>query len=363
MCSNLGIPMVFGCALVALARRRLVAAAVTAVPPAVVFLFWFALIGHIGTYASKDIASLSFGGLVSYVWTGLTASLGGLVDGSAHLGAVFVAVLVGAAVARRNVPAALALTAVALYAFVGLGRLQDGVEQSLQSRYSYIAVALCLPLIGQLMAPLARRRDLRPIVISGLIVLIGANAASLVTNADLVAADFRPLDSQIQAAAYLIHTGERFPGYETSSSGFGPPDTPSVAALTQLVRRGQFPIPTAIPRPELQAERAILGLFISTVPGYPGALTFTDAALPTCVISSPQNPVTVQLPVSGSIQLRVKHPAADLGVAVAFPSTPNTSGVTVSLHVSGPWLNIPAGSYPTASIIPSAAIRLCESVR
>ncbi len=363
MCSNLGIPMVFGCVLVALTRRRPAVAVVTAVPPAVFFIVWYALIGHIGTYASSDIASLSFGGLASYVWTGLTASLGGLVDGSAHLGAVFVAVLAGAAAVRRNVPAALALTAVALYAFVGLGRLQAGPEQALASRYSYIAVALCLPLIGQLISALARRRDLRPIVMSGLIVLIGANAVSLVTNADIVAADFRPLDSQIQAAAYLIHTGEKFPGYQTSSSSFGPPDAPSVAALTQLVRRGQFPILTAIPRPELQAERAILGVFISTNPGYPGALTFTDTALPTCVISSPQSPVSVQLPVSGSIQLRVKHPAADLGVAVAFPSTPNASSVTVSLHVSGPWLNIPAGSYPTASIIPSTPILLCERVR
>ena len=361
MCSNIGIPMVFGCVLVALARRRYTAAAITAIPPAAVFIIWYVLIGHIGTHASTDIASLSFGGLVSYVWTGLTASMGGLVDGSAHLGAVFVAVLAGAAVARRNVPAALALAAVALYAFVGLGRLQYGVDQALASRYSYIAVALCLPLIGQLISPLARRRDLRSIVMAALIVLIGANAVSLETDTTLVAASNK-WAGQIQAAAYLIHTGERFPGFATSSSSIGPPNEPSVAALTAMVRRGQFPVPAAVPRQTLQAERAILGVFISPKPGYPGALTFAAPASPTCVGSSPRNPVTVQLPASGSIRLTFQPPAPAQGVAVSFPAAPDASSVTVSLPLSGPWLNIPAGAYPTASITPSIAVRLCESV-
>jgi len=360
MCSNIGIPMVFGCVLVALARRRYTAAAITAIPPAVIFIIWYMLIGHIGTYASTDIASLSFGGLVSYVWMGLTASMGGLVDGSAHLGAVFVAVLAGAAVARRNVPAALSLAAVALYAFVGLGRLQYGVDQATASRYSYIAVALCLPLIGQLITTLARRRDLRPIVMSGLIVLIGANAVSLEMDTNLVAATADKWGSQIQAAAYLIHTGERFPGYATSSSSIGPPNEPSVAALTSLIRRGQFPVPAAVPRHTLQAERAILGVFISPEPGYPGALTFAAPASPTCVVSSPRNPVTVQLPTSGSIRMTVEHPGFYTSVVVSFPAAPHASSVTVSLPVSGRWLNVPAGAYPIASITPSTPILLCE---
>jgi hypothetical protein len=362
MCSNIGIPMVFGCVLVGLVRRRYAAAAMAAIPPALVFIVWYALIGHTGTNTSTDLASLSLGGLVSYVWTGLTASLGGLVDGPPHLGAVFVAILAGAAVTRRNVPAALALTAVVLYAFVGLGRLQYGVDQALASRYSYIAVALCLPLIGQLVTQLTRRRDLRPIVMSGLIVLIGANAVMLENGGDLVALVANTWRGQIEAAAYLIHTGQRFPGFATSTSSIGPPNEPSVAALTSMVRRGQFPVPRTVPLATLDAERAILGVFVSKKPGYPAALHFADSTSPACIVSSPQNPVTVELPVSGSIRMTVEHPGPDVGVAISFPLTPQAPSVTVSLPVSGHWLNVPAGAYPSASVTPSTDVRLCEVV-
>jgi hypothetical protein len=362
MCSNIGIPMVFGCVLVGLVRRRYAAATMAAIPPALVFIVWYALIGHTGTNTSTDLASLSLGGLVSYVWTGLTASLGGLVDGPPHLGAVFVAILAGAAVTRRNVPAALALTAVVLYAFVGLGRLQYGVDQALASRYSYIAVALCLPLIGQLVTQLTRRRDLRPIVMSGLIVLIGANAVMLENGGDLVALVANTWRGQIEAAAYLIHTGQRFPGFATSTSSIGPPNEPSVAALTSMVRRGQFPVPRTVPLATLDAERAILGVFVSKKPGYPAALHFADSTSPACIVSSPQNPVTVELPVSGSIRMTVEHPGPDVGVAISFPLTPQAPSVTVSLPVSGHWLNVPAGAYPSASVTPSTDVRLCEVV-
>ena len=59
MCSNIGVPMVFACAIVALVRRRYRGAVVAIVPPALTFVIWYVLIGHVGTYASTDIASLS----------------------------------------------------------------------------------------------------------------------------------------------------------------------------------------------------------------------------------------------------------------------------------------------------------------
>lgn len=361
MCSNIGVPMVFACVLVALARRRLKAAAWAALPPAAVFVVWYLLIGHIGTYTSTDVANLSVGGLVSYVWTGMTTSIGGLFTLSPQLGAVLVVVLAGAAVVRRNVPAALALTALVFYAFVGVGRLQYGSSQAIASRYSYVAVALCLPLIGQLVSILVRWRNLRPVITVGLILLIGANAVSLETDATLSAAAANKLGTQIKTAALLIQRGETFPGQLTSSSPIGPPNAPGVSALTVLIRHGQFPVPASVPLHFVRAEQAMLGVFMSPRPGYRGGLTFNDPTLPRCVTVNPLRSVLVKLPASGSIRLTVEHLIFDVTMKVTFPPAPHASSTSVVVPVTGVWLNISAGGYRSAFISSSTEVRVCEA--
>ncbi len=363
MCSNIGVPMVVGCVLVAIVRRRFSAAVVAGAIPALAFVIWYVSIGHIGTYASTDIASLSFNGLVSYVWTGLTTSMGGFLDSSPHLGAVIVSVLAGAAVARRNVPAALALTTVVLYVFVGFGRLQYGVGQATASRYSYIAVALCLPLMGQLVTLLVRHRDLRPIVVSGLVVLIGANAVVLDTSANAVAGSATTWSNQIRAAAYLIHAGYTFPGQLTTSSLYGPPDQPSAAVLATLIRRGQLPVPTTVDRGALRAERAILGVFSSRAPGYPRPLAFARPGAPTCSTSNVHRPVAIVLSASGSLRFSIPHPSTYVALTVSFPPTADTPSTSVVVQAvpKEHWLNVEAGAYPTALITASTAVRLCQT--
>jgi hypothetical protein len=364
MCSNIGVPMVFGCVLVAVVRKRFAAAAVVGFVPALAFVVWYLLIGHIGTTASTDVAALSFGGLVSYVWTGLTTSMGGLIDSSSHLGAVLVSVIAGAAVVRRNVPAALALTAVVLYVFVGLGRLQYGAEQAASSRYSYIAVALCLPLIGQLITVLTRRRELRPIVMAGLVLLIGTNAVVLESAGDATALSANQWGSQIRAAAFLIRSGARFPGQETSSSTFGPPNEPSVSALAALIRRGQFPVPPAVPAGALRAERAIMGAFASKRPGYPGAPVFIAPVTTRCATASPTQSVTARLGSSGSLRMTIAPRQAPVTVTVWFPAAAGAPAVSVTVPViSGEqWLNVPAGGYSTVAVTASTDVRLCAPV-
>jgi hypothetical protein len=175
----MGIPMVAGCGLVALARRRPKLAACAVLPPAAIFLIWYVTIGHNGTNAAANIKGLSIGGLASYVWAGLTASMSEYFHAPQYVGAVLLSVLAGAAVLRRNVPAALAITTLGLYAFVGLGRFQLGATEAKSGRYSYVAIALFLPLVGQLITILIRTRVLGPIVMSGLVLLIGVNAVVL----------------------------------------------------------------------------------------------------------------------------------------------------------------------------------------
>jgi hypothetical protein len=363
MCSNIGVPMLVGCVLVALVRRRPAAAAIAAVPPALCFVIWYEVIGHAGTRASADLASLSVGGLATYVWTGLTASTGGFVDGSPRLGALIVAVLAGAAVVRRNVPAALALTSVAFYAFVAIGRLQLGTNEAAAPRYSYISIALFLPLIGQLLTMLVRNHDVRPLILSALVVLVGANAVLLESSSSHFAAGLQGERTQVQAAAYLIRKGEHFPGQEVVSSPIGVPDAPDVAALTGWVRRGQFPVPATVTPDALRAERTILGAFTSGTRGYQGDLTFAAAGSPTCVKLNPFKPTVVRLPVSGSLRLVTKHVQGYTVVKVAFLDGKGAPYTPVYFQVirTQPWLNLPAGTYPVVTLTSSVAVRICEA--
>ena len=182
MCSDIGVPMVAACGLVALARRRPRLAVSVVVLPAAIFVIWYEAVGRLGANGGTDISKLSVGGLLSYIWTGLTASAAGFFDAPTFVGVVLVIVLAGAAVMRRNVPAALAVATVVLYAFIGLGRITWGVSEATSSRYSYVAVALFLPLIGQLITMLMQNHYLQPIVATGLVVLVGVNVAVLHKN-------------------------------------------------------------------------------------------------------------------------------------------------------------------------------------
>lgn len=161
MCSAIGIPMVMASGLVALAQGKRRQAAIAVVPPAVVFLIWYVAIGYHGT-ARNPFASLSVRGLASYVQSGLTSALSGFLDAPRFVGVIVAILLVAAAVIRRNVPAALAVSAVVLYAFVGLGRFQEGASQAASSRYSYVALAMVLPLVGWLLTLLLRVVETRP---------------------------------------------------------------------------------------------------------------------------------------------------------------------------------------------------------
>ena len=180
MCSDIGIPMVVACGLVALVQRRFREAAIAVGPPGFVFLIWYLAIGYHG--ASSDSTKLELGGLSNYVWTGLTSSFSGFLD-APHFVGLLIAVLLGvAAIVYRNAPAALAVSVLPLYAFIGLGRLPAGVGQSTASRYSYVAVAMVLPLIGLLLTRLARITYLRPLVVAALGLLIAVNVSCFIAS-------------------------------------------------------------------------------------------------------------------------------------------------------------------------------------
>jgi hypothetical protein len=368
ICSGIGVPMVAASGFVALVCRKPRIAAAAVLPPALIFLIWYAAIGHLGNAnATFKLNALSPGGLASYVWTGLTTSIAGFVDTSHYVGALLISVLAGAAVVRRNVPAALAAITVVLFAFLGLGRLVLGSAEAASSRYAYLAVALLLPIIGQLVTKLMQNRDLRPLMVSGLVLLVGANAVLFHADAQYPVM-LNQERTQIQAAAYLISEGERFPGPFPAGSPCNFMDCVrhndlNMPTLSAWVRHGQFPVPTTVRHSVRQAERSILGVFASPTRGYSGNLTFSELGTANCSTVNPQRSVAVNLLFSGSLRLRIASQRQDNALIVLLLHVPGVPTTPVIIPVSSvdQWLNIPAGKYLAADISAFSALRVCEA--
>ena len=356
MCSGIGVPMVAGCGLVALTRRNLKATLIAVIVPAVVFLTWWETIGHTGT-----ATTLAFRDLPSYVWAGLTASVAGYFDLPHVVGAVLVVVLILAALWRRNVPAALAVTTVALYLFVGTGRSILGANQAAISRYSYLAVALLLPLAGQLMTGLARLRVLRPMVLTGLVVLIGVNGNMLQGHANIEAKLVSTPHRLIDAAAYLVSRGARFSGVAlpTRSQTFGVASTLTLAQLADWVRRGQYPVPAYVSPTALRIERAVLSVYTSPTRANAGAVTFAEAHAPTCLSLPARTPVLVNLATPGSLHVDASNPMDfssydPIFVDVELYPVQGKRGHLNTLAFMSPtdhWLNLPSGRYGSAQVL------------
>lgn len=368
MCSAIGVPMVAAGGIVALARSKPKLAVAAVVPPAVIFVIWYLAIGHNGTTASADVSSLSLSGLASYVWVGLAASLGGYLRASQYVGGVLLVVLIGTAAFRRNVPAALAFSTLVLYVFVGSGRLNEGTAEAASARYSYVAIALLLPLIGQVVTRFVHSHELRPIVMTGLVVVVVINVVFLRTYEVAYQAFLGQYDdrNQIEAAAYLIHKGERFPGEFPAASRCPTivcvrQDDPKLSQLTTWIRRGQFPAPSDFPAHAVHAERTVLGVFTSTERGYRNDLTFGAGTI-SCSTTRPSRAVIVHVPTSGSLRVKsaFRH-SVPIMTVVFYPvaDAPGTS-IDLPLFSADKWLNIPSGTYPTAVVSASSPVRVCE---
>ncbi len=368
MCSDIGIPMVAACGLVALANRKPKLAAYSVGPPAAVFLLWYVAVGHNG--ATSDFQNLHPGTLASYVWTGLTSSTGGFLDASTSVGAVVVIILLGVAIARRNVPAALTFSVVIFYAFVALGRLQLGAAQAAASRYSYVAIALFLPLAGQLITDLTKAAFLRVIILALLVLLVVANYDVLHRSEEgrqyYLAINGQHV--QMNAAAYLLSQGNRFPGrYPAGSqcSTIGTlvcvtQDVPTLSTLASWVHHGQFPVLQTVPPVFLDAERVVLGISASPQRGYRGNLAFSPASSPACASLGAGETAVANLDTSGSLRLVTAHKSI---VTVTLPGNPAEPrlAVVVLAKRADQWLNIPAGPYASADVSASSAVQLCEA--
>jgi len=371
MCSGIGVPMVAACGGVALVRRRPKVAVVSVVPPAVVFLAWWLTIGHVGT---SDL-HFTAGGLASYVWTGLTTTLARLFDLPRFVGAVLAVVLAAAALWWRNVPAVLAAMAVVLFAFVGAGRVSAfGAGEAAASRYSYLALALMLPLAGRLITTLVRSPVLRPVVYAGLVILIVVNIVVLNNAARAEARRIVAPHRAIDAAAYLVRHGGRFSATATPDGtyvGRGQSNL-TLGTLEYWVKHGQFPVPAHVVPSRLRTERAILE--VSASPRRANALGLRfQAHTATCVELRPggyRPGVSVDVVLQrggGSLPIR---PSASRKFTWVNPITVEVTLLRAHhaqvktyafLTSSDRWLSLPGGEFSVATVTAvNDTISICQ---
>jgi hypothetical protein len=380
MCSDLGLPMIAACALVALAHRKFRVAVIAVVPPIVVFVIWYVTIGNKGT--AGDYGKVDIGQLLNYVWTGLTSALSGFFDAPHAIGVVAILVLAAAGIRYRNAPAALAAAVLPFYGFVGLGRVQDGAHQATSSRYSYLAIALVLPLIGWSFTRLLRVIALRPLAIAGLVALVALNLSLLHRQEERAAAAsdqtvgnpqmflaYSNQKPQMEAAAFLLAHGKVFPGQFPANSVCAVvpnakqcvvEDVPDISTLSRWVQKGQFPVPTHVAPGVLAAEESVLNVSVSMTPRYPQSLGLQSEGR--CIAGSAYSPVKVTSSSPTSFHLHVAPWERYLVVTVTFPDRDraNNGSTLVHLPVGSSWLNVPFGHFSTAVIASLHPIQVCQ---
>ena len=143
MCSGVGVPLVAVGGLVALIRRGWRAALRVVSLPAIVFVVWFALVGHVG-YTTTHPAKSVLLQVSQYAWTGLTSAVSSTL-GWQGAGAIVVLALAVFLAAqgpkrwrRRAIPLSMAVGAVLFFGITGIGRIAFGVNE-----FDVRALCLC----------------------------------------------------------------------------------------------------------------------------------------------------------------------------------------------------------------------------
>ncbi len=178
MCSGVGIAAVVLVVVFAALTSGIRSALAVGVGPTLVFLGWYAAIGHTGAGAGVTDRSVYLQ-VPSYVWTGLVASVerAAGIDGSGPV--LLVALVVTPFAVREVSPGVRALAvaglATAFFQFLlqAYSRVGMGVEQATAERYAYLTVALLLPSFAIACDWLGRRLQGPRWVAAVLIVLVG----------------------------------------------------------------------------------------------------------------------------------------------------------------------------------------------
>jgi hypothetical protein len=236
MSSGQGIVAVVVVASYALFTRSARVAGALAGIGAVTYLTWFLAAGREGL-GDDSITLQSLGEMPEYLWTGLS-HVWSAETGIPGIGLIVLVLAVSSLVHQaRHRPPWLALAsagllgALTMFALAGTTRAQLGLEQSLSSRYVYIAAVLTTPLLAAGVQRLVDTSDRQPAVVpmlgaalTGLVLVSSVNALSAFTQSR--EAMLSGIPERIVGAWQLVHDGAVLLR-ETPDSQF----TPNVTAV------------------------------------------------------------------------------------------------------------------------------------
>ena len=369
MCSDIGIPMIVACGLVALAQRKLREAAIAVGPPIFIFLVWYLAIGYHGSASNSGSVKFDLGGLSSYVWTGLTSSFSGFLD-APHFVGVLIALLLGAAaIVYRNAPAALAASVLPLYVFIGLG----GCTTVSASRRRRVTVYRhCHGLATHWTAGHAGGAHLLPAASGPDCPRVAHRSqlgrASSTAGGPAVVFEVDGRADADGCCRLSAAPRQQLPGsvsrYQPRATIGNLPcvteDIPHVSTLAGWLQRNQFPVRSRIAPADLRAEQSVLNVSVSSAPKYQKG---GSAVAPTqCTTIDPYKRLTVRSssPVSLLVDVDPSHNFAIL--TVAFPAL-DGNGPTSTLVVlprGSSWLNLPLGRYSTAVVASIDSVQVCQ---
>ncbi len=179
MWSGVALTMVVVVGVFALLARGVKVALATVVPPALVYLLWYAGWGHDDTAGREaDPLTTAIQRLPEFAWEGLTSTVDDI-TGLAGIGAA-VLVLLGLFAVLRLRPSepadarvlATAAGAVIFLLVTGIRRTSFGIETAGSGRYVYIVAALLLPLAALAFDRALRGRPMRWTIILAVTALV-----------------------------------------------------------------------------------------------------------------------------------------------------------------------------------------------
>ncbi|MFN2556708.1 MAG: hypothetical protein ABR592_07515 [Nitriliruptorales bacterium] len=319
--SGITVAMVAVAGMTALLRRGWRAALLTVGPPAVVYVIWLAIIGHLGLGAHRG--SVDVWNIPVFVWRGVTKT----VDTSLGLPGAGAITLIGLAWwalrhrgelrGRAAAPTACALGTVAFFVLAGIGRAGMSAQQAESSRYLYIAGALLIPLVGVALSDLARHPRLARAGVLVVLAVVAANGWRLMTyRAQVEAAAEQQLRRIILAASRLD-----VPAPELLTLIPEPRFSPNLGytELLTMRREGKLPPDDDATRADELSAMTYLQTTVTTEPQLPlrasGAL---GEAGPTVLVAAGVHLVAVG---SGCVRADPVAPPAQLLLGVPAPAS------------------------------------------
>ncbi|MGH7722913.1 MAG: hypothetical protein ACRENL_08825, partial [Candidatus Dormibacteria bacterium] len=362
MSTGIGIPMIGGVAVAALARRGSRDAVAVVSVPVLANLAWFASVHPRATLPST---TQQLWMLPQFVWHGLSATADGAL-GLPVVGSVLLVALVAWLVARARTVSPMALGsaagAVFLFILVGYGRISLGVDQAAASRYLYLAAALLGCPAALALTEMSRRRPvLEALLVAGLAVstLHGAYVLRLSIRGQLA---IRLQDRAIvMAAARVVSSGATVLGTHPDPV-YGPDiDVPD---LRTLVRTGALPVTGAVDAASLITVESRLEMSAGSSPAVTGPppiatiLDGTRSGTGSCDVQPVTSGETarVRLAFSGPASFSMTGGPAELVTAVLSSSQTGAiaaATVTYQLHQGTPlWISVTAPGAVLSVAVP-----------